>query len=51
MGVGWLALLIFEEGAMREPEIRDKREVQISHVSFISKELFTLNLGDFYRQR
>ncbi len=48
LGVGWLALLIRDLGAMRRPDCKDKRGGINSHVFFyfqIFTELLTLNLG------
>ena len=35
LGVGWLALLILEVGAMRRPEVWDRRGGTNSHVFFV----------------
>ena len=37
LGVGWLALLILDMGAMRRPEDGDRRGGKNSHVFFYSK--------------
>ena len=36
LGVGWLALLILDLGAMRRPDYRDKRGGNNSHAFFVS---------------
>ena len=43
LDVGWLALLILAQGAMREPDYRDKHGGTNSHVFFISRKLISNN--------
>jgi len=43
LGVGWLALLILDTGAMRRPEDGDRRGETNSHVFFVSR--FKLNIN------